>query len=219
MMDTNYTLTRNNKIVPMILVAVGLVAIALGFASGDTTRTWAALLHNNFYFMSMALVATFFVALQYVAQAGWAIAFVRIPEAMTGYLKYAMGFMLLIFAFGHHDLYHWTHHELYEQFLPDGKTPNPEFDHILAGKSGFLNVPFYIVRILLYAAIWVGFAFMLRKNSLQEDLNGGLSYYKRNITLGAIFLVMFAVTSSTSAWDFLMSIDAHWFSTLFAWDI
>jgi len=211
MMDTKYTLTRNNKIIPMILMAIGVIAIVVGFSS-DPTRAWAALLHNNFYFMGLALAATFFVAVQYVAQAGWAIGFIRVPEAMGGYLKFAMPIMVLIFIFGHHDLYHWTHAELYD--------PNsPEYDPILAGKSGFLNVPFYIVRIVAYAAIWIGFTYMLRKNSTQEDLNGGLDYYKKNIKLGATFLVLFAVTSSTSAWDFLMSIDAHWFSTLFGWYI
>ena len=210
-MDTKYTLTRNNKIIPMILMAIGVIAIITGFMS-DSTRAWAALLHNNFYFMGLALAATFFVAVQYVAQAGWAIGFIRVPEAMGGYLRFAMPIMILIFIFGHHDLYHWTHAELYDP-------KSPEFDPILAGKSGFLNIPFYIVRIVAYAAIWIGFTYMLRKNSTQEDLNGGLDYYKKNIKLGATFLVLFAVTSSTSAWDFLMSIDAHWFSTLFGWYI
>lgn len=211
MMDTKYTLTKNNKLIPMVLIAVGLIAIVTGFMS-DPTRAWAALLHNNFYFTAMALAATFFVAVQYVAQAGWAVSLIRVPQALGGYLKFGMLFMILIFAFGHHDLYHWTHHELYD--------PNsPEYDPILDGKSGFLNVPFFVARILFYAAIWIGFTYMLRKNSLLEDMNGGETYYRKNITLGAIFLVFFAVTSSTSAWDFLMSIDAHWFSTLFGWYI
>jgi len=210
-MDTKYTLTKNNKILSMVLMAIGLIAIVTSFST-DPTRAWAALLHNNFYFMSIALASTFWVAVQYVAQAGWAIAFIRVPEAMGGYLKYGMLFMILIFIFGHHTLYHWTHAELYDP-------KSPEYDAILDGKSGFLNIPFYVVRLFAYAAIWIGFTYMLRKNSLQEDLNGGLDYYKKNITLGATFLVLFAVTSSTSAWDFLMSIDAHWFSTLFGWYI
>ena len=219
MMDTKYTLTRNNKIIPMILMAIGLVAILLGFTTEhDSTRIWASLLHNNFYFMGLDVAGTLFVELQYVAQAGWAIGLVRVPEAMGGYLKYAMPIMLIIFAFGHEHLYHWTHAELYVKTLENG-TPNPEYDKILDGKSGFLNIPFFIVRLLAYTAIWVGFWYMIRKNSMQEDLNGGLGYYRKNITLGAIFLVLFAVTSSTSAWDFLMSLDAHWFSTLFGWYI
>lgn len=193
----------------MIMIAVGVVAIVMGFMT-DKTRTWAALLQNDFYFTAMALAGTFFVAFQYVAQAGWAVGIKRIPEAMGGFLKFGMAGMIVIFLLGHHDLYHWTHAELYDK-------ASPEYDHILAGKQGFLNIPFFLIRLVAYAAIWIGFTMMLRKHSLLEDKEGGLEHYKRSITLSAIFIVLFAVTSSTSAWDFLMSIDAHWFSTLFGW--
>lgn len=193
----------------MIMIAVGVVAIVMGFMT-DKTRTWAALLQNDFYFTAMALAGTFFVAFQYVAQAGWAVGIKRIPEAMGGFLKFGMAGMIVIFLLGHHDLYHWTHAELYDK-------ASPEYDHILAGKQGFLNIPFFLIRLVAYAAIWIGFTMMLRKHSLLEDKEGGLEHYKRSITLSAIFIVLFAITSSTSAWDFLMSIDAHWFSTLFGW--
>ncbi|MBP7270373.1 MAG: quinol:cytochrome C oxidoreductase, partial [Bacteroidia bacterium] len=82
---------------------------------------------------------------------------------------------------------------------------------------GYLNMTFYIIRLVAYAAIWVGFTYMLRKNSLQEDINGGLSYYNSSVVVSAIFIVLFAITSSTSGWDLLMSVDSHWFSTLFGW--
>lgn len=195
--------------VPLIMMAIGVVAIVMGFMS-DSTRTWATLLQNNFYFTAMALAGTFFVAFNYVAQAGWAVGIKRVPEAMGGFLKYGMAGMILIFIFGHHDLYHWTHAELYDK-------ASPEYDAILAGKSGFLNLPFYIVRIVAYALIWIGFTMALRKHSLAEDQDGNIEHYKRSVVLSAIFIVFFAVTSSTSAWDFLMSIDAHWFSTLYGW--
>jgi hypothetical protein len=150
------------------------------------------------------------MAFNYAAQAGWSVSIKRVAEAQGGFLKYGMLGMILIFIFGHEYLYHWTHAELYDP-------KSLEYDHILAGKSGFLNVPFFIVRLIAYSVIWVGFTYMLRRNSLREDEEGGITYYKKSITYSAIFLVLFAVTSSTSAWDFLMSIDAHWFSTLFGW--
>ncbi|HNP98026.1 MAG TPA: quinol:cytochrome C oxidoreductase, partial [Bacteroidia bacterium] len=208
-MDRKYELTKNNKMVPLVMMAIGVVAIVMGFMS-DSTRTWATLLQNNFYFTAMALAGTFFVAFNYVAQAGWAVGIKRVPEAMGGFLKYGMAGMILIFIFGHHDLYLWTHAELYDK-------ASPEYDAILAGKSGFLNLPFYIVRIVAYALIWIGFTMALRKHSLAEDQDGNIEHYKRSVVLSAIFIVFFAVTSSTSAWDFLMSIDAHWFSTLYGW--
>jgi hypothetical protein len=208
-MDTSYTLTKNNKTIPMIMVAVGVIAIAVGFMT-DPTRAWAVLLQNNFYFTAMALAGTFFVAVQYVAQAGWAISIIRVPEAMGGFLKYGAVGMILIFILGHNHLYFWTHAEYYDP-------KNAAYDHILVGKSGFLNMPFFIVRMFLYFIIWVGFTMMLRKESLQSDVGSGLDHFRKSVKLGAIFLVLFAVTSSMSAWDFLMSIDSLWFSTLFGW--
>ena len=208
-MDRKYELTKNNKLIPVVMMAIGLIAIVMGFMT-DHTRVWATLLHNNFYFTAMALCGTFFVALQYVAQAGWAVGIKRVPEAMGGFLKYGMVGMILIFIFGHHDLYHWTNSELYDP-------ASPEYDHILAGKQGFLNMPFYITRMVAYALIWVGFTYALRKQSLREDAEGGLEPFRKSVSMGAVFLVLFAVTSSTSAWDFLMSVDSHWFSTMFGW--
>ncbi len=207
--DRKYELTKNNKIIPVVMMAIGVVAVTVGFMT-DTTRAWAVLLQNNFYFTAMALAATFFIAFNYAAQAGWAVSIKRVPEAITGFLKFGMVGMILIFVFGHHDLYHWTHPSLYDKASPD-------YDHILAGKSGYLNITFFIIRMVAYAAIWIGFSMAFRKHSLEEDRDANIAHYKKCVTLGAVFLVCFAVTSSTSAWDFLMSIDSHWFSTLFGW--
>ena len=209
MMDANYTLTKNNKTIPLAMVAIGVIAIVTGFMT-DPTRAWASLLQNNFYFTAIALSGTFFIAFNYVAQSGWSVAIKRVPEAMGGFLKYGAIGMILIFIFGHHDLYFWTHAEYYDP-------KSPEYDHILVGKHGFLNIPFFMIRMVLYFLIWVGFTIMLRRESLKEDIDGSLDHFRNSVRLGAIFLVLFAVTSSTSAWDFLMSIDAHWFSTLFGW--
>src|SRR6187455_2510330 len=125
--DRKYELTKNNKIVPLVMIAIGVIAVVMGFMD-NPTRAWAVLLQNNFYFTAMALAATFFVAVQYIAQAGWAIGLIRVPEAMGGFLKYGMAGMILIFLLGHEHLYFWTHHEYYEKFLADGITHNPEYD-------------------------------------------------------------------------------------------
>ncbi len=211
----NYVFTKNNKTLAIALMVIGLAAVVFGFMT-DVKRIWASLLIGNFYLMAIALAGTFIVAINYAAQSGWPVLIKRVPEAMGQYLPFAGIFMLLIFIFGGHDIYHWTHHTLYEPLLADG-TPNPEFDPIINGKKAFLNTPFFIVRMILYFVIWSGFTWMLRRESLREDLNGGLKHYNKSVTLSAVFLVLFAITSSTSAWDFLMSIETHWFSTLFGW--
>lgn len=208
----NYQVTRNNNLLAGILIAIGAVSIVYGFASGETHRAWASLLMSNFYLMAIALGSIFFVAVQYVAEVGWSPGIIRIPMAISQYLPFATAFMIIIFLAGHHDLYHWTHEDLYDK-------NSPHYDPILDGKSGYLNIGFYVVRLFAYALIWSGFAFLIRRESLKEDIEGGLGFYNKNIKLSATFLVLFGVTSSTSAWDIIMSIDAHWFSTLFGWYI
>ena len=205
----NYTFPQKNKNLTFILMAIGVITIIAGFLM-NPHRTWSALLINNFYFLAIGLCGTFFVAVNYIAQAGWAVGFKRVPEAMGSYIMFGMLGMILIFLFGHHDLYHWTHAELYDK-------KNPEYDEIIAGKHGFLNIPFYVVRLIAYFCIWVGFTYWFRQESLKEDIDGGVNHYHKCIKIGAIFIILFGVTSSTSAWDFLMSVDAHWFSTLFGW--
>jgi len=91
------------------------------------------------------------------------------------------------------------------------------YDEIIAGKRGFLNPLFFIIRVTIYIAGWVWAARMLRKNSLLSDSGDGVVMWKKNRKAGAIFIVFYAVTSSTAAWDLIMSIDTHWFSTLFGW--
>lgn len=210
-MDTRpYELTQRNKTISYTLIGIGLISIIYGFASGHTDRAWANLLLSNFYLMAIALGAVFFLAVQYVAEVGWSVQVKRVLMAMGTYVPFATVFMILIFVLGHHHLYDWTHHENYEE-------GSHHYDEILVGKHAYLNVPFYIIRLLLYALIWSGFAILVRKESLKEDELGGTNSYFKMRKMSAIFLIFFAVTSSTSAWDILMSIDAHWFSTLFGW--
>lgn len=193
----------------MTLIAIGVLTICYGFMT-HPDRQWANLLVDNFFFMAIALAGTFFLAVQYVAQAGWSTVIKRVPEATSQFLPFAAIFMIIIFFLGGHTLYHWTHKELYDP-------ASEHYDKIIAGKSGFLNMPFYITRMFLYFIIWVGFTYLLRKESLQEDIDGDMKHYKRCLTWGALFVIFFAASSSSSAWDFLMSIDTHWFSTMFGW--
>ena len=174
------------------------------------TRLWANLWLNNVFFTGVALIGVFFLAVQYVAYAGWSVMVKRILEALPAYLWVGGPLMLLIFLFGHHDIFHWTH----EGIATEGSA---NYDPIIAGKTGYLNQPFYYLRMVVYFIIWIGFWYLLRKESIQEDLDGNISHYKKSIKFSAVFLVLFGVTSSTSAWDWVLSIDTHWFSTMFGW--
>ncbi len=174
------------------------------------TRFWANVWLNSVYFTGISVVGMFFLSYNYLAQAGWSAAIKRIPEALPAYLPFMGVIMLITFLVAGHDLFHWTHEGLYDK-------NSPEFDPIINGKRGFLNTPFYLFRMVFYFVSWYGLWRMIRKLSLQEDELGGLSQHNQSMKYGVIFLVIFAVTSSISAWDFIMSIDTHWFSTMFGW--
>jgi len=112
-----------------------------------------------------------------------------------------------------HDLYAAN----YATASPADSIANPHYDEIIAGKSGYLNKPFFFARALVYLLGWIFFTWFFRKRSLAEDLQGDEVKHKKNMNAAGWFLVFFAVTSSTMAWDWVMSVDPHWFSTLFGW--
>ncbi len=175
-----------------------------------TKRLWANLWLNSVFFAGIAVVGMFFVSLQYLAKAGWSSVIKRIPEAFPAFLPFVGVLMLIIFLVAGHDLFHWTNPNLYDK-------TSPEYDKIIAGKHGFLNTTFYIVRLLLYFGVWYGLWRWLRGKSLQEDSLGGNDQFYDMVKIGTGFIVFFGITSSTSAWDWTMSIDTHWFSTMFGW--
>lgn len=214
--------------VGLVLVIVGAFILANGSGHGEVaagaehaggaaehasswmTRIWANIWVNAVYFTGIAVTGMFFMSYNYLAEAGWSVVFKRIPEAMPAFLPVTGVIMLITFFLGGHDLFHWTHEGLYE-------VGGPEYDSIIAGKRGFLNTPFFVGRLIFYFVAWYMLWRILRTASIQEDQIGGTGNYYKSIRYGTAFLVIFAVTSSTSAWDFVMSIDTHWYSTMFGW--
>lgn len=166
--------------------------------------------HNNVFFTGISLIGIFFVAFNYVAWAGWGVVVKRIPEAMGSFIPVIGVLLIGSFFLFNHDLFHWTHHGLYEE-------GTSTYDPIIAGKAGYLNMPFYVIRMIIYFVAWFVCWFFLRKYSLSEDLEGGVKWYDKSVVLSAGFLVVFGISSSMSAWDWVMSIDTHFFSTMFGW--
>ncbi len=173
-------------------------------------RLYANLWINNLYFTGIAIIGVFFVAVNYVARAGWSAAFSRVPMSFGAWLPFAGVLMLVVFLIGGHDIFHWTHDYLYDE-------ADPRYDAIIAGKRGYLNYPFYLIRMVLYFGLWYWMFRLIRNESVAEDLDGGTVHYHKIVRYSTIFVVIFAVTSSTSAWDWVLSIDTHWFSTMFGW--
>lgn len=175
-------------------------------------RLIVSLWHSNVFFLGVSAVGTVFVAINYVAYAGWSVMVKRIAEALSAWVLPGGVIMVLVFGASllNHDLFHWT--------MPGIMDKGSEnYDAIIAGKSGFLSIPFYLIRMISYLVIWWAFSRKIRQLSLQEDLMGGTYWFHKSITASALFLVLYAVTSSMAAWDWVMSVDVHWFSTMFGW--
>ncbi|UYZ59278.1 quinol:cytochrome C oxidoreductase [Hymenobacter latericus] len=173
-------------------------------------RLFVSLWQSNTYLIGISVVGTVFVAINTVAYAGWSIIVRRIAEAFSAWLLPGLAIMLIVFFASGHNLFHWRTEGIMD--------PTSEhYDAIIAGKSGFLNLPFYLIRMVLFVLIWWFFSERLRKLSLEEDQLGGTGFWDKSINVSALFLVLFAVTSSIAAWDWVMSIDTHWFSTMFGW--
>ena len=176
-------------------------------------RPWSALYVASFFFFMIALGTLAFYAIQYAAQAGWSPVLFRVMEGITAYLPVASVIilvLLLLSAFHVNHIFHWMDPELV----------NPESDHydkLIAGKSSFLNVPFFLIRALIFLGGWNLYRWVSRRNSLRDDNAEDNRWFKKNFKASAIFLVFFIVTESMMSWDWIMSFDPHWFSTLFGW--
>ncbi len=201
-MKDQITISKNFKLLTYILIGIGVVSFALGFVF-DAKRTWANYLLNNYYFLSIAIGAAFFGAIQYITNSGWSAVFKRIPEAMSAYIPFA-GVFFLIMYFGMHSIFEWTHEEVILN------------DHLIQHKAPYLNVPFFFMRVIVFFAAWTFFSKVLRKFSLKEDEVGGLHYFEKSELYSKIFIFIIAITFSLFAIDMLLSLDPHWFSTLFA---
>ncbi len=201
-MEEKLVVSTKFKQITYILIAIGVVSFVLGFLF-DAKRTWANYLLNNYYFISIAIGAAFFGAIQYITNSGWSALFKRIPEAMAAYIPVA-GIFFLILYFGMHNLFDWTHEDIVQH------------DQLLQHKSPYLNEPFFFARVIVFFAVWTLMSKFLRRLSLKEDEVGGMVYFEKSEFYSRVFIFIIAISFSVFAIDLLLSLDPHWFSTLFA---
>ena len=173
-------------------------------------KPWAALYVAAFFFFMIALGTLMFYAIQRAAQAGWPILLFRVMEGITAYLvpgSIIIYVFLVLTGLHANHLFVWM----------DAETV--AHDEIIQGKEGYLNVPFFLIRAAIYLLGWNAYRYFSRKFSLAQDAAsaGDISNHKKNFRISAVFLVFFFVTESMMSWDWIMSLDPHWFSTLFGW--
>lgn len=170
----------------------------------DPDRAWRSLLLNNVYFLSISASAACVLAMNSLSRAGWPTVFRRVPEAMTCYLPAGMILMVLLY-FGLHSLYHWADAEAVAT------------DPILSQKSPLLNAGGFMTRIVIYAVLWIGLISWMLRCSRSQDSSGDPALTIRAMRASALFAVVFGVSFSLATVDWIMSLEPHWYSTLFPW--
>ncbi|MCB2204537.1 hypothetical protein KQI65_07300 [bacterium] len=198
-----YTFTDKGKFGLFALVA-GIAGVALSIVGAftDAHTFFASWLTAFAFWTTLVLGALFFVLLQHASGAVWSVVVRRGAEALIMTLP----LLLLAFVpllFGMHDLFHWTHAE------------EVASDQILQWKSPYLNTTFFIVRGVLFFGIWIVLAWLLNRHSLAQDTDGDVQHTisMRKISAGGI--VLFAFSATFAAFDWLMSLQPHWYSTIF----
>ncbi|MCD2424683.1 quinol:cytochrome C oxidoreductase [Niabella pedocola] len=214
---------RYNTIAFALMVVGVIAAISLFVTTGgegdhdNRARFWASLLQNSVYFLLVVNAAMFFMCATTLAWGGWQIAFTRVTEAIASCVP-VIGVIalviLLALCFGdHHTIYHWTDAE------------HVAHDPVLEHKSGFLSKGFFATVTILTVVLWSFLGWKMRQMSLKTDEGEVVSTLEKrkkfvwnNTVMAALYIVVFALTVMSSVpWLWIMSIDAHWYSTMFSW--
>ena len=185
----------------IILFAVGVILSLVAFFV-DRERAIFNYLVTYLMIVSIGLGALFLIALEYIAGADWSTPFRRIPEFFAGLLPVLFLLVIPILVFNH-DIFHWAHKEAVAD------------DKILQGKAPYLNVTFFVVRSLIFISLWTLFFWYLTKNSRKQDETKDQTLTTKNIRVSAVFILVFAISITFTAVDFMMSLEPHWFSTIF----
>jgi hypothetical protein len=215
----NFEAPSRFKTWSLALMGVGAVSLVVGYfmygSDNGGTRFWSALLQNSVYFLLVVNAAMFFFAATTLAWGGWQISFRRVTEAIAscvipiGLICFVI---LMALVFGHKtNIYEWLDKDLVNK------------SEDLKGKSGFLSPAFFTIWTVLTIGLWTIFGFKLRSISREIDntpltVEEGKKYIYKNTVWAAVYIFWFALTvASVTPWLWLMSINAHWFSTMYSW--
>lgn len=220
---STFTAPKNYNTIAWTFMAIGLLSIiGLWVTSGSSTdpkeqaRFWASLLQNSVFFLLIVNASMFFFCITTLAWGGWQMSFRRVPEAISAVvpvLGVIAAVILLSIVFGdNHTIYHWTDAE------------HVQHDEILSHKKGFLNKTFFSVVTILTVGLWSLLGWKMRQLSRSLDneplatLEERKKYIFKNTVWAALYIVVFSLTVMSSLpWLWLMSIDAHWYSTMYSW--
>lgn len=225
-MNERFQIPAKLRNMSMFLIAIGIISLIAGavvllgsdnpnhtLQHADKTRFWAVLLQNSVFFAMICTVSVFIQAASTLAQGGWIVAYRRVPEAIGANvwifaLIAATVLLCIVFVFdvdGHNTIYHWVH---------------PEGDRILMGKKAFLNPTMFACITIATLGLWSFFGRKFRAISLSQETapKNSTKIYWNSMKWAGGFLVVYALTQmSTTPWLWIMSVQAHWYSTMFSW--
>ncbi|MCB0635795.1 MAG: hypothetical protein KDC54_04225, partial [Lewinella sp.] len=204
-----FTFEARTRTILGAFMILGVVCLLIAGLT-DSARFWSNFLHNSVFFLGLGFISMFILAAFTTAYAGWHVQIKRIWESFSLFMIPGLILMLVVILglwLGWHHLYHWA---------DEASVAN---DPILQGKSSFLNKGWYTFGTLLIVGLWIWFA--RRNRQLSRDMEqageGDYQAYKKSYTISAIFLPIAGFSSAAMIWQWVMSVDAHWYSTLFAW--
>lgn len=196
-----YVVSSRMRTVYSAFIFLGLVGMVIGLMR-DPQRVWLAYLIAFFYFVSLALGGVFFTAIQHVTKAGWSVNVRRICESFSAFLPVA-AIAAGVFLLGAPKVYEWLHAEAVAQ------------DHLLQHKAPYLNGTFFVIRLIAFFILWLWFARVMVKRSIDQDKTGDPGLTHKQVATGVAFIFVFALSYSLFSVDLIMSTLPHWFSTIF----
>jgi len=207
-MSSNIELQFQKKKLPskvfntgIILMFIGLLGIILSYYENPLRSAY----NNIILFLFLASIGVgslFLIGIEYLSGAVWSVPFRRIPEFLSNILIF-LPIIVLPLLFNMNNIFHWLHPEILKA------------DELLKSKAPYLNVQFFIVRVIIFLLIWIIFYLILFKNSTKQDDTKDPTLTKKNIKFSAAFMPFFAITITFTAIDWLMSLEPHWYSTIF----
>lgn len=185
-----------------IFIFIGLISFCMGLLV-ETKRTWHAFLTSGLFVLFISLGGVFFTSIQHVTKAGWSVNIRRLMEGFSSYLPFGALFALALLFSGDY-LYSWFNKDIVAG------------DALLQHKSGYLNWTFFLIRLIVFFAIWIFFSKKLNALSFKQDQTGEPEISNQSIPYSVAFLILFTLSFSFFCFDTLMSLEPHWFSTIFA---
>jgi hypothetical protein len=185
----------------LVIGGAGVVACLAG-AAQSRQEFFEAYLLGFVFWAGVAAGCLALLMLHQMFGAGWGFAIQRIAEAGTRTLP-LVAVLFVPLLFGLHNLYEWSHAEAVAA------------DELLRHKSAYLNTGFFAARAAIYFAVWMGFGWLMLKTGAELERTGNLMVAERLRNLSAPGLILYGLTATFAAVDWVMSLEPHWFSTIF----